>query len=176
MFFTGGYQRDLSFYDHLGMMEKVQHLGDVVSAGMFQMVTVFTARPQTAWQVEGHYQEVSFMYLYTYRDFLFNVEYSIWPMLLYLLSFIEQYRLVLSYCLVCMIPVSLNTLFAHCFNFSLNIQNLMKSYIPIVMGRLKNCIVFIKQKLFVWSLLQDWLACFTWLVDSDCFSRALYST
>lgn len=118
MFFTGGYLRVLSFYDHLGKMEKAQHLGDVVSAGMFQMVTVFTVRQQTAWQVEGRYQEVSFCVLvhiqrYMLEAFIFNIEYCIWPMLLYLLSFMEQYRLVLFYCLVCMIPVFIYTLFTH---------------------------------------------------------------
>jgi hypothetical protein len=57
MFSIDEYLRVLTFHDHLGMMEVAQHLGDAVSAEMFQMVTVSTMR-----QVEEHYQEVS-MYI-----------------------------------------------------------------------------------------------------------------
>ena len=57
MFSIEEYLRVLTFHDHLGMMEVAQHLGDAVSAEMFQMVTVSTMR-----QVEEHYQEVS-MYI-----------------------------------------------------------------------------------------------------------------
>jgi len=48
------YLRVLNFHVHLGMMEVAQHLGDAVSAEMFQMVRVSTVR-----QVVEHYQEVS---------------------------------------------------------------------------------------------------------------------
>lgn len=48
------YLRVLTFHVHLGMMEVAQHLGDAVSAEMFQMVRVSTVR-----QVVEHYQEVS---------------------------------------------------------------------------------------------------------------------
>lgn len=191
MFFTGGYLRVLSFYDHLDMMEKAQHLGDVVSAGMFQMVTVFTVRPQTAWQVEGRYQEVSFCVLvhvqrYMLETFLFNIEYSIWPMLLYCFHLWSSTDLFCStdwyvwhqspYIYIVHWPQVIYWRLMMITVLTLVYQNWMKSYIPFVVGRLKNCVVFIKQKIFVWSLLQDCLDWFTWLVDSDCFCRALYNT
>lgn len=190
MFFTGGYLRVLSFYDHLGMMEKAQHLGDVVSAGMFQMVTVFTVRPQTAWQVEERYQEVSFCVLvhiqrYILEAFLFNIVYDPCYCTCFLLwSSTDLFCSTVWYVwhqppyIHCSLTTGdlLEANDDYCFNFSLNIQNWMKSYFPFVVERLKNCIVFIKQKIFVWSLLQDCLDCFTWLVDSDCLHRTLYNT
>jgi hypothetical protein len=54
MFSIDEYLRVPTFHDHLGMMEVAHHLGDAISADMFQMVTVSTVR-----QVEEHYQEVS---------------------------------------------------------------------------------------------------------------------
>lgn len=54
MFCLDEYLRVLTFHVHLGMMEVAQHLGDAVSAEMFQMVRVSTVR-----QVVEHYQEVS---------------------------------------------------------------------------------------------------------------------
>jgi len=59
MFTTDEYQKVLNFHVHLGMTEMAQRLGDAVSAGMFQMVTMPTVRQQTAWQVVACYQEVS---------------------------------------------------------------------------------------------------------------------
>jgi hypothetical protein len=48
MFTTDEYQKVLNFHVHLGMTEMAQRLGDAVSAGMFQMVTMPTVRQQTA--------------------------------------------------------------------------------------------------------------------------------
>jgi hypothetical protein len=44
MFCIDEYLRVPTFHVHLGMMEVVQHLGDAVSAEMFQMVRVSAVR------------------------------------------------------------------------------------------------------------------------------------